>query len=111
MPDRDLKPPAPVKLGEPEARSLVAAAPPVEEQGGYILSPFVGTCYLEARPGEPPLVRVGDVVNAGTTVCIIEAMKLFNEIDAEQDCVIAEILVTDGQPVEFGTKLFRVRLL
>jgi acetyl-CoA carboxylase biotin carboxyl carrier protein len=89
--------------------SLPTAAAPVE--GSYITSPFVGTFYTSPRPDTPLFVKVGDTVSAGTTVCIVEAMKLFNEIEAEFGCVIEEVLVANQSPVEFGTKLFRVRRL
>lgn len=77
----------------------------------FITSPFVGTFYTCPRPDAPLFVKVGDTVSAGTTVCIVEAMKLFNEIEAEFGCIIEEVLVANQQPVEFGTKLFRVRRL
>jgi acetyl-CoA carboxylase biotin carboxyl carrier protein len=77
----------------------------------YITSPFVGTFYTQPRPDAPTFVQVGETVSAGKTVCIVEAMKLFNEIEAEFGCVIEETLVDNQQPVEFGTKLFRVRRL
>lgn len=85
-------------------------APPVDE-GDFITSPFVGTFYTAPRPETPPFVKVGETVAAGTTVCIVEAMKLFNEIEAEFGCIVEEVLVENQQPVEFGTKLFRVRRL
>jgi len=77
----------------------------------YITSPFVGTFYTAPRPDAPTFVNIGETVSAGRTVCIVEAMKLFNEIEAEFGCVIEEVLVGNQQPVEFGTKLFRVRRL
>jgi acetyl-CoA carboxylase biotin carboxyl carrier protein len=88
-----------------------AAVTPVEPEGDYITSPFVGTFYSRPRPNEPSFVGVGATVAAGQTVCIVEAMKLFNEIEAEFGCIVEEFLVADQQPVEFGTKLFRVRRL
>ena len=92
----------------------VAAAPEsppaaVEPKGDFITSPFVGTFYRSARPDTPAFVEVGQRVEAGTTVCLVEAMKLFNEIEAETACVIEEILVDNASAVEFGTRLFRVR--
>jgi acetyl-CoA carboxylase biotin carboxyl carrier protein len=90
--------------------SMPMAAAPVAE-GEYITSPFVGTFYISPRPDAPAFVKVGDTVSAGRTVCIVEAMKLFNEIEAEFGCVIEEVLVANQSPVEFGTKLFRVRRL
>jgi acetyl-CoA carboxylase biotin carboxyl carrier protein len=89
--------------------SLPMAAPAAE--GSYITSPFVGTFYTSPRPDSPNFVKIGETVSAGTTVCIVEAMKLFNEIEAEFGCVIEEVLVANQSPVEFGTKLFRVRRL
>lgn len=92
-----------------------AASPPAKEavdtRSDYITSPFVGTFYGAPAPGKPPFVSMGDTVKVGQTVCIIEAMKLMNEIEAEYTSIIDERLVEDGQPVEFGTKLFRVRKL
>lgn len=81
------------------------------DDADFITSPFVGTFYTQPRPDTPTFVKVGETVSAGTTVCIVEAMKLFNEIEAEFGCVIEEVLVANQQPVEFGTKLFRVRRL
>jgi acetyl-CoA carboxylase biotin carboxyl carrier protein len=80
-----------------------------EVEADYITSPFVGTFYRTPRPDAPSFVEVGAKVKPGQTVCIIEAMKLFNEIEADFSCVIEEVLVENGQPVEYGAKLFRVR--
>lgn len=74
-----------------------------------IISPMVGVFYASPAENEEPYVSVGDHVKAGQTLCIIEAMKLMNEIQAEEDSVIEEICVKNGQVVEFGTELFRVR--
>jgi len=74
----------------------------------YIRSPMVGTFYTTASPDSPPFVKVGDQVGSETTVCIIEAMKVFNEIPAECSGKIAAVLVTTGQSVEYGQPLFRV---
>jgi acetyl-CoA carboxylase biotin carboxyl carrier protein len=79
--------------------------------GDFITSPFVGTFYRAPRPDAPPFVGEGKRVEAGQTVCVVEAMKLFNEIEAEFPCIVDEVLVENGQAVEFGTKLFRVRKL
>jgi acetyl-CoA carboxylase biotin carboxyl carrier protein len=107
--------PAPLAASAaPIAATTSLGAPPssaVEVEGSYITSPFVGTFYGRPRPNTPEFVKIGDTVSAGTTVCIVEAMKLFNEIEAEFGCVIEEVLVADQSPVEFGTKLFRVRRL
>lgn len=73
-----------------------------------ISSPMVGTFYRSPAPGEPPFVEMGDRVRVGQTVCIIEAMKLMNEIEAEVSGQIIEILVKDGEPVEYGQPLMRI---
>jgi acetyl-CoA carboxylase biotin carboxyl carrier protein len=102
---------APMPIAAP-AHSL--GAPPsaaVEAEGDYITSPFVGTFYSRPRPSEPSFITVGSTVTPGQTVCIVEAMKLFNEIEAEFGCVVEEFLVAEQQPVEFGTRLFKVRRL
>jgi len=86
-----------------------AAAPVLE--GTYITSPFVGTFYRSPTPDAAAFVEVGATVSAGQILCIVEAMKLFNELEADFPCVIEEALLTNAQPVEFGTRLFRVRKL
>jgi len=80
-----------------------------EMDGDVITSPMVGTFYSAPSPDSPPYVKVGDKVKKGQTLCIIEAMKIMNELEAEYDLEILDILVEDGQPVEFDTKLFRVK--
>lgn len=80
----------------------------LEEEGMMVTSPMVGTFYLSPSPDEPSFVKVGDKVNENTVVCIIEAMKVMNEVKAGVSGVVAEILIENGHPVEFGTKLFRV---
>lgn len=92
--------PAPAVAAEP------AAAPVAAEDTRTINSPMVGTFYRAPSPGAKPFANVGQKVKAGDTVCIIEAMKLLNEIETEYDGVIKEILVENGQPVEFGQPLF-----
>ena len=74
--------------------------------GHVVKSPMVGTFYRSAAPGTPPFIDIGAVVKEGDTLCIIEAMKLLNEIDADASGVIQQILVENGQPVEFGQPLF-----
>ena len=97
--------------------TLAAAAPqavaPAAEpaklavtEGHVVKSPMVGTFYRSASPGSKAFVDVGQTVNSGETLCIIEAMKLLNEIEADQSGVIKAILVESGQPVEFGQPLF-----
>ncbi len=84
--------------------------PAPEDSGKYleITSPMVGTFYRSSAPDKPPYVKVGDTVEPGTVVCIIEAMKLFNEIEAEVSGKIVKVMVEDAQPVEFGQVLFLV---
>ena len=79
-----------------------AELPPAEPEGHLVKSPMVGTFYRSASPGGKAFVEVGDTVQAGDTLCIIEAMKLMNEIESDQSGVVKEILVENGQPVEFG---------
>jgi len=100
----------PAAMPVPVARPAGAEpAPAAAAAGDFITSPFVGTFYRSARPDVPAFVEVGKRVQAGETICIIEAMKLFNEIEADYACQIEEVLVENGQPVEYGAKLFRVR--
>lgn len=77
-------------------------------EGNYITSPMVGTFYSKSSPDAQPFVEVGDSVKKGDVLCIIEAMKLMNEIEAEQDGVIAEVLVKDGEMVDYAKPLFRI---
>ena len=98
---------APAPVATPVAESAVPAASAVAD-GPVIKSPMVGTYYKAPAPGAEPFVKVGSVVKKGQGVAIIEAMKIMNEIDAEFDCRITEILVEDGQPIEFDMPLFRV---
>jgi acetyl-CoA carboxylase biotin carboxyl carrier protein len=88
------------------AAAPVEAAKPVVAEGHIVKSPMVGTFYRSASPGSKPFVDVGQNVNSGETLCIIEAMKLLNEIESDQTGVIKAILVENGQPVEFGQPLF-----
>jgi acetyl-CoA carboxylase biotin carboxyl carrier protein len=81
------------------------AAAPVEIPGHLVKSPMVGTFYRSPSPGAKPFVEVGDTVKSGDTICIIEAMKLLNEIECDKDGVIKAILVENGQPVEYGEPL------
>ena len=96
----------------PSAELGVAVAPaietPIEPQGFVLKSPMVGTFYRSSSPGGKAFVDVGQAVKAGETVCIIEAMKLLNEIEAGADGVIKEILVENGQPVEYGQPLILI---
>jgi acetyl-CoA carboxylase biotin carboxyl carrier protein len=94
-------PPAPGAA--PAAPEAEAAAVP---EGHVIRSPMVGTFYRSSAPGSKSFVEVGQAVKAGETLCIIEAMKLLNEIEADRDGVVKAILVENGQPVEYGEPLF-----
>ena len=85
------------------------AAPPGRSDLTEITSPMVGTFYRAAAPGEEPFVEVGSNVKVGQTICILEAMKLMNEIESEFNAEIVEILVENGTPVEFGQVLMRVK--
>jgi acetyl-CoA carboxylase biotin carboxyl carrier protein len=91
------------------AQPAPAAAPAAAET--FITSPFVGTFYRSTNPDSPPFAEVGKKVERGQTLCIVEAMKLFNELEAEFPCVIEAVLIENAQPVEYGTRLFRVRKL
>ncbi len=97
----------------PEPQSGTAAAPSspaaIAEELHTIKSPIVGTFYAAASPGAPPFVKAGDVIQAGQVVCIIEAMKLMNEIEAEVSGELVRALVENGQPVEYGQGLFAIR--
>ena len=89
----------------------VAPAPPVAGEGGLhiVKSPIVGTFYEAPSPGSPPFVKVGDSVEVGGVLCIIEAMKLMNEIESDIAGEVAKKLVANGQPVEYGQPLFAIR--
>ncbi len=86
-----------------------AAAPAEEDEVLFITAPIVGTFYSAAGPDIPAYVRVGDRIKEGQTVCILEAMKLMNEIQCEFDCEIEAVLVSNEQKVEYGQPLFRVK--
>ena len=103
-------PPAPVSLPAPtEAASAQASLPLVDRSLVEITSPMVGTFYRSPAPNEDSFVEVGDRIQTGQTVCIIEAMKLMNELEAEVSGEIVDILVENSEPVEFGQPLMRVR--
>ena len=97
--------PAPA-LAAPTAAPASAA---VSEDLHTIKSPIVGTFYAAASPGAPPFVKVGDVIQVGQVVCIIEAMKLMNEIEADVSGELVRVLIENGQPVEYGQGLFAIR--
>jgi acetyl-CoA carboxylase biotin carboxyl carrier protein len=85
-----------------------AAEGATEPEGHTVKSPMVGTFYRAASPGAKPFVEVGQSVNEGDTLCIIEAMKLLNEIEADRSGIIKAVLVENGQPVEYGEPLFLI---
>lgn len=91
-------------LGTP-APGHVAAAPPAEHPG-TVKSPMVGTAYLRPAPETPPFVEIGTIVKAGEKILLVEAMKTFNEIIAPKGGTVTQILVADGEPVEYGQALF-----
>ena len=98
---------APQQLATPGAAAAPAPVPAAPETKGHVVkSPMVGSFYRASAPGAPAFVEVGSTVKEGDTLCIIEAMKLLNEIDAEVSGVVKEILVENGQPIEFGQPLF-----
>lgn len=103
-------PAAPAPVAAPAA-AAVAAEPVVEDNYETINSPIVGSFYRKPSPEAEPFADVGAVVEAGQTVCLVEAMKLFNEIEAEFKCKIIEVLKEDAAPVEFGEPLFKVERL
>ena len=96
-----------------QAAAALALAPAPEEkapalEGHIVKAPMVGTFYRSGSPGAKPFVEVGDAVKAGQPICIIEAMKLMNEIEADKDGVIKAIMVESGQPVEYGEPLMMI---
>ncbi len=110
--------PAPIVTASAQTPSAAAPAPtgtstapeteaPAAPPAGHIVkSPMVGTFYRAPSPGEKPFVEIGDAVETGQTICVIEAMKLLNEIEADQDGVIKAVVAENGQPVEYGEALF-----
>src|SRR5690349_9872219 len=113
-----IQPAAPVQVYAPPAPTTAPGAPPAAAgapaaaaetdmpEGHVIRSPMVGTFYRSSAPGAKAFVEVGQAVKSGDTLCIIEAMKLLNEIEADQDGTVKAILVENGQPVEYGEPLF-----
>lgn len=109
---------APAPVAQPAAPAAEAAAPAAEASGATpsaessnlveFKSPMIGTFYRSSSPENPPFVKVGDTVQKGDVLCIIEAMKLFNEIESEVDGKIAKILIDDSKPVEYDQVLFLI---
>jgi acetyl-CoA carboxylase biotin carboxyl carrier protein len=104
-----IAPPAAPSAAAPSSAPS-AAAPAVDDANvHYITSPFVGTFYPSPTPGAEPFVKVGSEIKPGQTLCIVEAMKLMNEIEADVAGTIIEVLRENGKPVEYGDKLFKVK--
>jgi len=105
--------PAPAAPSTPTraAEAAPAPAPSSEDESAWLIvkSPIVGTFYGAPSPGAPPFVKPGDAVTVGQVLCIVEAMKLMNEIESDHAGTIVKIYVTNGQPVEYGQKLFAVK--
>ena len=97
--------PAPNPAISSASAPAAAEAAPTATPGHQVKSPMVGTFYRSPSPGAKPFVEVGDTVKSGDTICIIEAMKLLNEIECDKDGVVKAILVENGQPVEYGEPL------
>jgi acetyl-CoA carboxylase biotin carboxyl carrier protein len=108
---------APVEVGSvpsappasPPAAGSAAPAPPAEEGLHTVKSPIVGTFYEAPSPGAPPFVKAGDAVEVGQVLCIVEAMKLLNEIESDVAGEIVKRLANNGQPIEYGQELFVIR--
>lgn len=106
--------PSPAREGAeaPSAAAPVAGpapAVPADEGLALVASPIVGTFYRAPSPGAPPFVEVGSRVAKGQVLCIVEAMKLMNEIECEMDAEVVEVVVANGQPIEYGETLFKLR--
>jgi acetyl-CoA carboxylase biotin carboxyl carrier protein len=100
---------APGQPAEIHAAAAPAAPAPVEDKNHIVKSPIVGTFYESPSPGAPAFVKVGDTVEVGQILCIVEAMKLMNEIEADAAGVIVERIAQSGQPVEYGQPLFSIK--
>lgn len=100
--------PAEQKKIEQVSSSAPLPPPPEKSSDVYVTSPMVGTFYTTPSPNDPSFVKVGDVVDIGTVICIIEAMKVMNEVKAGVKGKVKEVLCKNAHPVEFGTKLFRI---
>jgi acetyl-CoA carboxylase biotin carboxyl carrier protein len=108
MPTMNMMAPQAAAAGAPAAQATAAPAA-VEDSGNTIDSPIVGTFYTSPSPDADPFVKVGDTVHEDTVVCIVEAMKVMNEIKAETTGTISEVCVSNGEAVEFGQPLFKVK--
>jgi acetyl-CoA carboxylase biotin carboxyl carrier protein len=102
-------PAAPITAGSPAANAAGAAGPPVEEGVALVRSPIVGTFYRSPDPNSPPFVSAGDRVKVGQVLCIVEAMKLMNEIESEMAGEVVKVHRENGEPVQYGEPLFSIR--
>ena len=109
VPGSTLAPPAAPAAAAASASAPPPAPPAARSDLQEITAPMVGTFYRAPAPGDPPFVEIGNRINAGQAVCILEAMKLMNELESEVSGEVVEILVENGTPVEFGQVLMRVR--
>ena len=100
---------APVAVGPQAAAPEIGEAPAVDDDLHYVVSPIVGTFYRAPNPDADPYAKVGDMVDGGKTLCIIEAMKLMNEIESDFSGTIVKVFPENAQPVEFGERLFAIR--
>jgi acetyl-CoA carboxylase biotin carboxyl carrier protein len=100
---------APMPVGSPAAGGAAGAVAVDDANVVYVTSPFVGTFYRSPNPESPPFADPGTTVRKGQTLCIVEAMKLMNEIESEYDGTVIEVLVDNGHSVEFGQKLFKLK--
>jgi acetyl-CoA carboxylase biotin carboxyl carrier protein len=102
-------PPTPAQTAAVNAAAAAAQAAEDEIEFAVVKSPIVGTFYRSPEPGAPPFVEVGSLIKKGQVLCVIEAMKLMNEIDAECDGEVVNVYVETGQPVQYGERLFAIK--
>ena len=100
----------PVEHIEDLNSNSIQSTPQISDNLEFITAPLVGTYYSSPKPEDPPFISKGDRVQAGQTICIIEAMKIFNDIDSEISGTVEEILIENGSPVEYGQKIISIRL-
>ena len=100
----------PVNHTEDLNSKSIQSEPQISDNLEFITAPLVGTYYSSPKPEDPPFISKGDRVQVGQTICIIEAMKIFNDIDSEISGVVEEILIENGSPVEYGQKIISIRL-
>ncbi|WP_424244023.1 acetyl-CoA carboxylase biotin carboxyl carrier protein [Elusimicrobium posterum] len=101
----------PVAVGAQQNGTITAAAAPAQEYKQVIKSPLMGIFFRGSSPSAAPFIREGERVKAGDVVCLIEAMKVFNEVKAERDCIIKKVLVDNGKPIKAGDALFAIELV